>query len=194
MAETSLSDNLGPALQAGSTVLSASGQIAKGNAAVGVGSRRRAQLEFQAQQLEAEAGQAKAVGQVGAQDMARQVALVKSSALARAAASGAGASDPSVLAVMANIGKEGAYRQALALYEGEAQSRLDLMRASAARFEGATNVADAAQVKKQSEIGAASTVLAGGAKGLSMYEKYYSGPSTGDTTTTSNATSLDFGE
>lgn len=175
-----LSDMLGPSLQIGSTVLSGASQIARGNAAVTVAARRNAALEFQAKQLETEAGQSKAVSQVQAGDIARQVALVNSAALARAAASGAGASDPSVLAVMARTGAEGAYRQAVALYEGEAQSRLDMTRAAAARFEGATNVSDAANARKQAELGAGATVLAGGARALSMFDKYYSGPS--DTT------------
>lgn len=174
----SLSDMLGPALQIGSTILSAGSQVERGNAGVAVANRRKAALEFQAQQLETEAGQSKAVSQVQAADVARQNALVQSSILARAAASGAGASDPSVLSVMARTGAESAYRQAVALYEGEAQSRMDLTRASAARFEGQTNVSDAASARRQANIGAGATVLAGGAKSLSMYDKYYSGSGT----------------
>lgn len=176
----SLSDMLGPALQIGSTILSAGGQVERGNAGVAVANRRKAALEFQAQQLETEAGQSKAVSQVQAADVARQNALVQSSILARAAASGAGASDPSVLSVMARTGAESAYRQAVALYEGEAQARMDLTRASAARFEGQTNVSDAASARRQANIGAGATVLAGGAKSLSMYDKYYSGAGTSD--------------
>lgn len=176
MAATSISDFLGPSLQIGSTVLSAGSQIARGRAGEQIAARRKAQLDFQAQQLDTEAGQSQAVGQVQAQDIARQTAIVKSAALARAAASGAGASDPTVLTLMARTSSEGAYRQALALYEGEAQGRIDRMRAASARFEGNTNVADAAFAKQQSNIGAASTVLAGGAKALTMFDKYWSGP------------------
>lgn len=175
-----LSDMLGPALQIGSTILSADSQYEKGNAGVVVANRRRAMDEFQAQQLETEAGQSKAVSQVQAGDIARQVAIVQSATLARAAASGAGAQDPTVLNVMARTGAEGAYRQAVALYEGEAQARIDLARAGAARFEGQTNVSDAAAAKRQADIGAGATVLAGGAKALSMYDKYYSGKDTAD--------------
>lgn len=174
-----LSDMLGPSLQIGSTILNADSQYERGNTAVKIGARRQAALEFQAKQLETEAGQAKAASQIQSQDIARQVAIVNSTALARAAASGAGASDPTVLAVMARTGAEGAYRQALALYEGEAQSRLDLNRAAAARFEGQTNVQDAANAKRQANIGAGATLLAGGARALSMYDKYYSGNDTG---------------
>lgn len=177
-----ISDFLGPALQIGSTVLSAGSQVARGNAGEKIAGRRKEQLEFQAQQLETEAGQAQAVGQVQAQDVARQVALVKSAALARAAASGAGASDPTVLTLMARTGAEGAYRQALALYEGEAQARLDRTRAQAARFEGETNVADAASAKRQSNIAAGATVLAGGAKAMTMFDKYWSGPGSNSST------------
>lgn len=176
-----ISDLLAPAMQVGSTVLSAGSQLSRGDAALTIARRRRAQLEFQASQLETEAGQAKAVGQVGAQDIARQTAIVNSAALARAAASGAGASDPTVLAVMSRTAGEGAYRQALALYEGEAQARIDNIRASAARYEGATQVADATTAKSQSNIGAASTILSGGARAMTMFDKYYAGPKSAGT-------------
>src|SRR5204863_7102116 len=99
--------------------------------------------------------------------------VVNSLALARAAASGAGASDPTVLHVLAQTSGEGAYRQALAMYEGEAQARLDKMRAAATRFEGETAESDAAMAKRQYNIGALNTVLTGGIKTASMFDRYF---------------------
>lgn len=167
-------------LQIGSTVLSVEGDLARGRAASLIGARRKAALDFEAKQLEIEAGQAVAAGQRNSDDIARKVDLVNSAALARAAASGAGASDPTVMAVLARTKGEGAYRQALAMYEGEAQARLDRLRASAATFEGDTALLDAGRARSAANNTAAATLLSGAAKTASLYDKYYSGPSSSD--------------
>jgi len=170
-----LSDFLAPSLQVGATILSAGSQIAKGNAYRAVGQRKKALSEFEAQQLETEAEGAQGIGLRGAQDERLKAQVVNSLALARAAASGAGASDPTVLNLLAQTSGESAYRQALAMYEGEAQARLDRMRASAVRYEGDTAASDANIAAGQTGIGALSTVLSGGAKVMSMYDKYWAG-------------------
>lgn len=170
-----LSDLLAPSLQIGSTILSAGSQLARGSAARTVASRRKAVGEYEAQQLEQEAAQSRGVGMRGAQDEALKAQLVNSSALARAAASGAGASDPTVLAILARTSGEGAYRQAVAMYEGEAQARLDLMKASALRTEGNISESDAMASERASKTGAVATALSGGARTLSMYDKYWAG-------------------
>lgn len=172
----SVFDILAPALQIGSTVLTAGSQLARGNAAARIGQRRRAAAEFEATQLEQDAGQSKAVAQRNAEEIGRQTKYINSTALARAAASGAGASDPTVQDVLARTYAEGGFRQATALYEGEAQARLDRMKAAALRYEGDTALADAESAQKISRIGAGATALAGGVKALSMYDKYYAGP------------------
>jgi len=59
------------------------------------------------------------------------------------------------------------------MYEGEAQARLDRMRAGATRFEGETAAADAAMAQRQYNIGAANTVLTGAIKTGSMFDKYF---------------------
>ena len=66
-----------------------------------------------------------------------------------------------------------AYRSALAMYEGEAQSRLTRMRAAAAEFEGKTAVQDADVASKMLQMGAADTVLTGGIKSMSLYERFF---------------------
>ncbi len=187
MAEDSLSDFLAPALQIGSTVLGGTSQVAKGIAQKNIAKRRQQELEFEATQLDQDAGQSEAVAQRKAEDIQRQTTLINSAALAKAAASGAGASDPTVLKIMARTAQEGDYRRQVALYEGEEQARMDRQRAAAQRFEGATGVQDADQARQLSNIGAASTVLAGAAKATTMYDKYWSGPSdSGDVTEDDN--------
>lgn len=172
-----LSDMLGPSLQIGSTVLSAGSQFARANTYGTVGRRRKAALDFEAAQEEEQAGQVQAGAQRTAEDIGRQATLVNSAAIARAAASGAGASDPTVMNIVARTSQEGAYRQAQALYEGEAKARLDRLRAQAARYEGDTVMADAEAARRASMLGASSTVLTGGVKSLSMFDKYWAGPS-----------------
>lgn len=165
-----------PALSIVGTVLSAEGQLAQGDAAAAIGRRRQIEGEFEAKQLEQDAGQSIAVSQRNAADIKRQTTLINSAALARAAASGAGASDPSVIGTIARTAGEGAYRRGVALYEGEAQARMDRIRAAASRAEGELSVADADAAKKFSRIGALSTVLTGAGNAASMYSKYWSGP------------------
>ena len=122
-----LSDLLGPALQLGSTILGAGSQVARGEAASAIGARRAAEQEFEAKQLETEAEQSRGVGMRAAQDEVLKARLVNNAALARAAASGAGASDPTVMGVLERTAGMGAYRASLAMYEGEAQARRELM-------------------------------------------------------------------
>lgn len=176
MADFALSDLLAPSLQVGSTILSAGSQIARGAAGKSIAARRKQEAEYEAAQLDAEAGQSIGVGMAGAQNEVLKAKMVNSKALAQAAASGAGASDPTVMAILARTAGEGAYRASLAMYEGEAQGRLDRMRAAALRYQGDRDVSDAGIAANQANIGAVSTALAGGVKLASMYEKYWSGP------------------
>jgi hypothetical protein len=66
----------------------------------------------------------------------RRTDLLASRALAVAAASGGGASDPTVVNTIAGIAQEGAYRKAVALYRGDEEARKLTMQAEAAEFEG----------------------------------------------------------
>lgn len=189
--EFSLSDLFAPSLQIGSTILTAGAQLAKGQAGKTIAARRQTADEFEAQQLEAEAQQSRSIGMRTAQDNTLSTEMVNSTALARAAASGAGASDPTVMNVIARTAGAGAYRAAVSMYEGEAQARLDTMKAQALRYEGATGVSDAATAAKFSDIGAGATVMAGAAKGIGMFGKYWSGPTApGSLTTTMPAASV----
>ena len=167
-----LSDALPEALQLSSTILNVGSQVARSRALRTVGARRKAALEFEAGQQEIAAQESSGVALRAAQDEILRARTVNSTALAKAAASGAGASDPTVMAVLSRTAGEGAYRSALAMYEGEAQARLDRMRAAALRYQGDVGEADAAQAAQQSGIGVGSTLLSGGVKLISMYEKF----------------------
>lgn len=176
------------AMSVGGTLLQAQAQRSRGSAAQFAGQSKQIEDNFQATQLNEDAGQAIAVSQRNAADVDRKVSLINSAALARAAASGAGASDPSVIGTIARTSGEGAYRKGVALYEGEAQARMDRIRAASASLEGDLAVTQGNLAKKQSDSAAIATVLTGAANGYSMYSKYWSGPKTG----TSNTGSLSF--
>lgn len=92
--------------------------------------------EYEARQAEYLAGQARAASQRSAFEERRMAALLASKALARAAGSGAGASDANVVTTLNQIYMEGAYRSALAMYEGEEQARSYEVSAESRRISG----------------------------------------------------------
>ena len=168
----SLFDLLPVALQLGNTVLSAGSQVAKGNATAAIGARRKALADFEALQLEQSGQESRSVGMQNAVNEGIKAKLVQSEALARAAASGAGASDPTVMSIIARTAGEGSYRQALAMYEGEAQGRLDRMRAAGLRYQGQNFASDASMAQGQSTFGAITALLTGGLKTAGIYEHF----------------------
>lgn len=180
-----ISDYLAPALQIGSTILSAGSRLSKANAYEAIGARKKALSEFEAQQLDQQAEASQGIGMRNAATQALNLQVVNSLALARAAASGAGASDPTVVNMLAQTAGESSYRQALALYEGESQARLDMMQAAATRYSGATAQSDADIAANQARQSVLPTVLSGGARvmsmlsrgtgGQSLYQRYWAG-------------------
>lgn len=151
----SLPSWVSPAFTAGATALSAGASISGGIAA-------RDAANYQAAQEDIAAGQQQAASQRQAQTVDRQSKLVQSRALAVAAASGGGASDPTVTDIIGRIAGEGAYRSQLALYEGNDAARTLQMRADAARFQGR-------QAEAAGYTNAFSTVLRGA---NTLFSKY----------------------
>lgn len=159
-------------LQAVSTVMSAQSQLASGDTGVVVAKRRQQLADFQAQQLDINANNAAAAGQIAALNQNRQTSLVMSQARARAAASGGGASDPTIINLMAQIAGEGEYRAAVDLYNGMSEAQGMQTQANALRYQGATELADARAARNASGFSAATTLLSGAAQGYSLFSKY----------------------
>lgn len=151
----SLPSWVSPATTVGGTALGASSQIGAGIAA------RRA-ANYQAQQDDVNAGQQQAASQRTAYDVNRRATLLQSRVQAVAGASGAGASDPSVLDIVSRIAGEGAYRSQLALYQGDDAARALRMRGDAARFQGR-------QAQTAGFVNAFGTVLKGAS---TLFDKY----------------------
>lgn len=183
---------VGAILGAVGTVMNYDAQQSQGKAAIASAKRKQEEANFEATQLEQDAGQAKAISQRQAEDTTLQANLINSAALARAAASGAGASDPTVLRILAKTSGTGAYRGGVAMYEGEAQARLDRMRAAALRFSGDVGTADALVASKIANTGATATLFTGAANTTSMYSKYWDKPKSSGSGS-SNPASLDAG-
>lgn len=144
------------------TILSTAG---KGLAAVGQitgGFSQANNARNVAAQLVSNGGQAVAAGQRRAIGATRQADYVLSKARAGAAASGAGATDPSVLNVEAGIAQQGEYNALSALYEGQDAQRTAQNQASDAR-------ADATSYATAGLLRGTGTILEGAS---SLYDRY----------------------
>jgi len=158
-----------PILQVGGTILSAFQQKKAGSeaekASVQAASNTRAMAEFEALQQERYAGEAKQEAELIAAEQRRTARRLASDALAAAAASGAGARDPSVVNIMAEIMGEGNYRAQVALYEGEKEARNRMLAAAAGRISGesgaAARIGEGRAQARAGSLAATSTVLRG---------------------------------
>lgn len=108
-------------------------------------------LKAEAGQYRRKAGLERASAQRDAMEQQRQARLLESRALAVAAASGGGASDPTVVNTIANIAGEGEYRALTALYNGEEQA-LGLEAEATARIKEAKNVKTAGFINAASTL------------------------------------------
>jgi hypothetical protein len=117
------------ALQAAglATTLLSTGVAARNSSAMG---------KAQARAYNAEAKAEKVRGQYAAVEERRLARYAQSRALAVAGASGAGASDPTVMNTIGDLEAEGEYRALTSLFNGEQRARSQTMQANIARSEG----------------------------------------------------------
>lgn len=155
---------------AGSLQSLGSNMSAASHVQFGIQARQAAQ--FQADQLRQNANTAQAASQRQAFDIDRQTQYITSRALAVAAASGGGASDPSVVRLIARDAGEGAYQKQLALYGGRDQARLDLETADAKTYEGQTTERNSLEVGAAGYVGGATNLLKSRAKGASLLQRF----------------------
>ena len=107
----------------GGTVLQYRAQRDAAKAEEQAAAMKREAAYKEAAHMEVQAVQAVAASQRDMLQERKNARLLESRALAVAAASGAGASDTTVVNIISNIAAEGAYRSSLALYEGQERSR-----------------------------------------------------------------------
>lgn len=155
------------AIKVGGSLLAASGARKAGKA-------QNVAAKYEAKQLASQANEAVAASQREAMEQRREANLVGSRALALAAASGGGASDPSVMKLLADLKGEGAYRSSVALYQGEERARQLRMGAAASRFSGQQAQA-AGRLRATSYLLKAGGAVASRKLQSTMYEKYGQG-------------------
>tara|TARA_R110000868_G_scaffold411755_1_gene708895 strand:- start:13809 stop:14408 length:600 start_codon:yes stop_codon:yes gene_type:complete len=164
----------------------AAGSAKAATAARVAGEKQRVASQFEAAQLEQQAGQAVAVGIQAANEQRRQAMLVQSRALAISAASGGSASDSTIIKLLSRTAGEGAYRAGVALYQGEEKARQLRLSAASKLYEGDAAAESANQRADAYGTTAAGNLLSGGA---SLYAKYGMGrPSAGKSEPTGNYT------
>lgn len=148
-----------------SSIMGAQGQSDQGAAV-------QQQLNSKAAQERQNAGQQVAASQRASLEVARQGQYALSDLIAKAAASGGGGNDPTILNLAGQIKGEQAYKQALALYQGQEASRSMKDQANADEYSGAVQA-------KSYNMAAGATLMGGAAKLFSMYHKYGGGDNGG---------------
>jgi hypothetical protein len=154
--------------QIGGPLMTAGSQRNAGKIASTAGQTQQNLSNFEAEQYDQAAGESLAVSQRKAAEERRVGRIQGSRALALAAASGGGTGG-TVANIIADLAGEGAYRSAVALYEGEAQARKYRQAASGKRYEGKVEYASG-QARQRAFNTAANTSLIRG--GASLFEKY----------------------
>lgn len=168
-------------LMVGGTLLSTAGQIQQANAAEAQGIAQQQAADYQAEQMRVNAGQERAMSQRRAIEASREKRLTQNSLITRAAASGGGTLDGSVVKIMGDLEEEGEYNKGVALYEGEERAR-DLESGAAIQtYEGEQAKIAGKMRKRAGYLEAGSTLLSGSSKaygsykeasGQSFYDKY----------------------
>jgi hypothetical protein len=151
--------------------MDASGQAIGAGGELLHGMQYRDAAHFQAEQLRRNAESVMGAATLKAAEAERHSALQNSRALAVAAASGGGASDPGVVSLLARNAEEGAYRRQVALYEGTARKGDMRLAADARDYEGRAGQLAATENAVGSLFGATTTLLKGQARD-SLFAKY----------------------
>lgn len=163
-------------MQVAGTALQIAGSFQKANAYGTAAKRATDSAEYQAKQLEINAGQEQAAAQRDSANQELQTKIAMSRALAVASASGGGASDPTIINLMARMAGEGQYRSMVALYQGDERARSLRDQASATRYSGELAAADYRAAERSARTTAgfrvASTVIDGAS---SLFKKYGQG-------------------
>lgn len=137
--------------------IGAAGTIMEGNEA-------RAGSKFEAAQLKAQADQEIGLAGEKAAEKAREAKLANSRNLAVAAASGAGAADPTVLQIMGDVEAQGIHNSLTEMFKGQTRRADLLSEANARKFAGKN-------AQTAGYLGAAGTLVEGISTGVGRMVK-----------------------
>lgn len=143
-------------------VMMVAGTVLSAYSAMEAGKDAKDTSKLQAGAMTQQAGQERAASQRVAAEERRKGRLAQSRALALAAASGGGASDPTVTNILSGIEGESEYNALSAMYEGEERARTLETNASITKKYGK-------DTKSAYQLQAASTVLKGGGSLMGRY-------------------------
>ena len=163
-----MADTIGSFASAAGTlgsVVSGVGTVMSAVGARNAGISANQEAQYRAKQAEVNAGQERASAQRASIEDIRQLRVAQSRGQAVAAASGAGALDPSVMDIMGDLETQGQYKAATALYQGEDSARNLENQATLDRFSG-KNAQKAGNIKSISTLASGAT---------DMYSKYDGG-------------------
>lgn len=155
------------------SAVSAMGTIAGGKSAQQAGQAQQQSLEFRAAQEEMQAQESRAAGQRSAQEHRREGVLLQSKLQARAAASGGGASDPTVVNLAEDIAGRSEYGALMEMYKGENRARGLDDQAVGTRMTGAAALAEGNAKRKAANLSAIGTIIGGAG---SMFRTASGGP------------------
>jgi hypothetical protein len=157
------------ALSAAGTGISAANTIAGGNYAAQAGQMKQTEANFEAQQdIENAAGET-AAAQRQAIDAAQKGNLLRSSAVASAAADGVNAGTGSALTNEAQIAGRARHQADMDLWSGQNQSTGLMNQAAGKQYSGDMDLIGGQEAQQASTLSALSTIAGGGASMLRMY-------------------------
>ncbi len=148
-------------LTAAGSAVSAAGTIAGGRAAQQSALAQQQALEFRARQEEAAAQEARAAAGRAAQDKRRESVLAQSKLQARAAASGGGADDPTIVNLAGDIAGAGEYGALMEMYKGESRARSLEDQAAGDRYSSGVALAEGNTKRKLANLSAIGTIIGG---------------------------------
>lgn len=140
------------------------------------GQQQKRQSEYMMQEKEFEAAQAEqaanaemGAAQIRAAQEKRKSRIIQSRAMALAASSGGGASDPTVVNIISDLESEGSYRAAVAMYEGQDRARTLRLQAAGGIYEGQAGLNAGRSAAEGGNYRAAGSLFSAGAN---LYGKY----------------------
>lgn len=160
-----LSQAVGGAINAGST-------LAGGNYAVQAGKAQQAADYRTAEQLTDNAAQAFASGQRKALDTTQTTKLMESTAVARAGASGVNAGVGSPASTVGQIAQRGSYHSLMDMFNGASESTGLLNEAAGQRYQGDLAEIEGEQKKKASRLAALGTLAGTAGSMMQTYGGY----------------------
>jgi len=151
------------------TGISAVNTLAGGGYAAQIGRAKQAEANFEADQDVSNAAGEIASAQRQAINVNQKADLLRSSAVANAAANGVNTGTGSTLTNQAQIAARGRYQADMDLWSGENQASGLMNRAAAKRYTGELDALAGEEMRRASRLNALSTLAGGGASFIRMY-------------------------